>query len=276
MIKRLEFNSPKIKVERKFLLISDIHKHKHRKKDNLEILKRDIQKEFKDIDYILITGDIIDSPKHLVDEEFLKEFKNSLKDFIEEKETFIVLGNHDVVTSSLMDEYLYNILNEMDNIKCLNNKDIIDLGDVIIQGFTPDILYYKKYHGNKYEFERQFIEEKPSKFNKNKYNILMTHDPSSIIELSHRNNKLPKEIDLVVTGHMHNGLVPRKLQNIMKNRGLVGPYRKLLPKYAYGDIEVDNTKFIILGAVNPTINIPTYNKMYGYDATILTLKKDKH
>lgn len=275
MIKRLEITSSKIKTEKKLLLISDIHKSKKYKKDNLSKLKDEIKEEFKSIDYIIISGDIIDSPKHLVDEEFVKELKRYLEEFTEEKETYVVLGNHDVCTNNLEEEYLYKILKET-KIKCLNNREIINIGDINILGFTPNIDYYKKHHGSKYEFEKQFKEYKSDKNSNKKYNILITHDPSSIIKLSKEKDEcIGKNIDLVISGHMHNGMVPNKFQNIMKNRGFVGPYKTLLPKFAHGIIKIKDTNFIILGAINPTIDIPVTNKLYGYDATILTLKKVK-
>lgn len=272
MIKRLEINSPKIKKDRKFLLISDIHKH-NKHKDNLKYLKEDLKEEFSELDYIIITGDIIDSPKHLVEEKFIQELKKYIEGFIEDKQTLTVLGNHDITESPLKEEYLFTILNSIDNLKCLSNEDIIDLDDITIQGFTPNKSYYEA-HGSKNELEKQFQEEKTSKFNKNKYNILMTHDPISMIEIT-KDKKLPEDIDLVVTGHMHNGLVPNFLQTKNHHRGIVGPYKRILPNYAYGTLDVDNTKFIILGAVNPIITTPPINKLYGYDATILTLKKGK-
>ena len=276
MIKRLEISSPKIKTDKKLLLISDIHKNKNRKKDNLIKLKEKIKNEFKYIDYIIIAGDIIDTPQHLVEKEFIDELKKYLSDFTEEKQTYLVLGNHDIDGIKIEDEYLYNILKNIKNIRCLNNKEKISLGDISIEGFTPNIDYYRKHHGNKNEYKIQFEEHKTEKNDKNKYNILITHDPSSIIELNMENKEIiNKNIDLVISGHMHNGLVPQKLQKIMNHKGFVGPYKKILPKYAHGVIKIKDTNFIILGAVNSMVKIPVINKLYGYDATILTLKKVK-
>ena len=275
MIKRIEITSPKIKKEVKLLLISDIHKSKHVKKDNLSKLKEDL-KDFDSIDYILITGDVIDSPKHLIKEKFIEELKTSLKDFIEDKPTYIVLGNHDIVGDKPEDEYSYQILNSIDNIKCLTNEEIININDISIKGFCPTIKYYTKHHGNKNEFKRQFKELKTQEFNKNKFNILLTHDPSSIIKISTKNNEcLDNKIDLVVSGHMHNGLTPRCIQNILNHRGIFGPYYTFFPRYAHGNLKIKDTNFIILGAVNPIIKSPLYNKLYGYDAIVLTIKKDK-
>lgn len=275
MIKRIEITSSKVKKEVKFLLISDIHKNKYIKKDNLSKLKKDL-KDFKSIDYILIPGDVIDTPKHLVKESFIEELKKSLKEFIEDKPTYIVLGNHDIVGEKPEDEYLYSILNSINNIKCLTNEEVINIDDISIKGFSPNLDYYKRLHSNKNEFLRQFKEVKASKLSKNKFNILLTHNPNSIIKISTENNEcIDNNIDLVISGHMHNGLVPRKLQNIMNHRGIVGPYYTLLPSYAHGTIKIKNTNYIILGAVNPIIKAPLYNKIYGYDAIILTIKKDK-
>ena len=276
MIKRIEIGSSKIKKEVKLLLISDIHKTKYMKKDNLLKLKELLKEDFKSIDYIIISGDVIDSPKQLIKKEFIEELTKSLKEFIEDKQTYIVLGNHDITGYNPKEEYLFNILNSISNIKCLTNEDIIDINDISIQGFSPNIEYYKKFHGKKCEFEKQFKELKTQKINKNKFNILVTHDPSAIVEISTKNDEfIDKNIDLVISGHMHNGLVPRKLQNIMNHRGIVGPYKTFFPKYAHGTIKINNTNFIIVGAVNPTVELPLYNKIYGPDSVILTLKKDE-
>ena len=275
MIKRIEITSSKIKKEVKLLLISDIHKSKYIKKDNLIKLKEKIKEDFKSIDYIIISGDVIDSPKYLIKEEFIKELTSSLKEFIENKTTYIVLGNHDITGFNPKEEYSYTILNMIDNVKCLNNEDIININNISIIGFCPNINYYKKRYNKKNEFLKQFKEFKLDKINKNKYNILITHDPSSILEISSNNSEYINDIDLVISGHMHNGLAPRKLHNIMNHRGLVGPYYTFFPKYAHGSIKVKDTNFIIVGAVNPIIKAPIYNKVYGPDAVILTLKKDE-
>ena len=275
MIKRIEKTSPKIKKEVKLLLISDIHKNKNVKEDNLIKLKKKI-KNFKEIDYIIISGDVIDTPKHLIKKEFINELINSIKIFIENKPTYIVLGNHDMVGTNPKEEYLYKILNSIDNVKCLDNEEIINLKDISIKGFAPSKSYFKKHYNRKNEFKRQFIENKADKFTDKKYNILITHDPASIIELGIEDNELlDNNIDLVISGHMHNGLVPRKLQTIMNHRGLVGPYYTFFPKYAHGIINIKNTSFIIVGAVNPIIKFPIYNRIYGPDAIVLTLKKDE-
>ena len=276
MIKRIEIHSSKIKEEVKILLISDIHKSAHVKKDNIIRLKKDLKKDFKSIDYIIISGDVIDSPKHLIKEEFINELITSIKYFIEDKPTYIVLGNHDITESNPKEEYLFNILNNISNIKCLTNEEIINLKEISLKGFIPKLNYYRKHYNRKNEFKKQFEEVKAEKFNNKKYNILITHDPSSIIELSSSNNEIiDSNTDLVISGHMHNGLVPRKLQSIMNHRGLVGPYYTFFPKFAHGTLKINNTNYIIVGAVNPIIRMPIYNRIYGADAVILTLKKDK-
>ena len=275
MIKRIEISSSKIKKDIKLLLITDIHKNRYFKKDNLIKLKESLKKDFKRIDYIIVSGDVIDTPKHLVKQEFIEELTNSLKNFIEDKQTYIVLGNHDILGKKPEEEYSYNILNSIANIKCLNNEEIISINGINIYGFSPTKKYYRKHYSKKNEFEMQFNEYKADKFNNKNYNILITHDPSSITKLATKNSRIVDNIDLVISGHMHNGLVPRKLQNIMNHRGIFGPYKTLFPRYAHGTIKIKNTNIIIVGAVNPVVRAPLYNKLYGPDAVILTLKKDE-
>lgn len=206
MIKHLEINSSKIKKERKFLLISDIHRNKRIHKDNLDKLKEDLKEEFLSIDYIIIAGDIIDTPKHLKDEKFIEELTKKIKEFTNKKPTFIVFGNHDIVTRDPRNEYLYTILNRIHNVKCLDNKEIVDIGDISIKGFSPDLEYYKTFSGNKDVYMDQFINNKSNEFSNDTYNILITHDPTSIIELSKQKGTcIAKNTDLVVSGHMHNG-----------------------------------------------------------------------
>lgn len=274
MIKRIEITSPKITKEVKLLLISDIHKNKYIKKDNLIKLKKQIN-DFKEIDYIIISGDVIDTPKHLTKNEFIEELKNTLTEFIENKQTYIVLGNHDILGEKPEEEYSYSIFNSIKNIKCFNNEENISINGINFYGFCPTKKYYTKHHSNKNEFEKQFNEYKTHKFNNKNYNILITHDPSSIIKLGIKNNEILENIDIVISGHMHNGLVPRKLHNIMNHRGIFGPYRTLFPRYAHGIVKIKDTTIIIVGAVNSVIKAPIYNKLYGADAIILTLKKDE-
>ena len=50
-----------------------------------------------------------------------------------------------------------------------------------------------------------------------------------------------KNIDLILCGHMHGGLVPKFMRHQDHGGGIVGPYASILPKHSYGVIEDENT-----------------------------------
>ena len=113
-------------------------------------------------------------------------------------------------------------------------------------------------------------------FDKSRYNIFLTHDPQSIIRLSkEKNTCIHQNTDLVISGHMHNGLLPNVLKKIVKNKGLISPKMKLFPNFAQGEYKIDYTDFIIAGPVNTRVENAIINNLYGANATILTLKKNK-
>ena len=74
---------------------------------------------------------------------------------------------------------------------------------------------------------------------------------------------------------MHDGLMPSILQKITNHHGIVGPYNTKIPKYSHGIVDIDNTKYIILGPVNTYIKSKTINKVYSPKAYILTINPTK-
>ena len=74
------------------------------------------------------------------------------------------------------------------------------------------------------------------KADKKKYNILLCHTPRNLV----RNGLICEDIDclkgfnLILSGHMHAGLVPKSLRSDKYGVGFVGPHATVLPEYAYG------------------------------------------
>lgn len=281
MIKHLEINTDKINKTTKFLLISDLHQSINNKNDNLKRLKNKLQEEFKDIDYILIVGDIIENGNYLFNSDFRKELIENMKEFTEGKETYYVFGNHDITKKHHnyqleMDENeLKKVLKKLDNFHCVDNNKVYSFDNISIMGFNPDLRYYLESQGSQEEFKRQFYEKyNKNPFNKETFNIFLTHDPCSIINLSKEINEcIQPNTDIVISGHMHNGLMPNILQNITNHRGIVGPYNTKFPKYAHGVLDIGDTKYLILGPVNTYIKSRFINKMYSPEAYILTINQ---
>jgi len=84
------------------------------------------------------------------------------------------------------------------------------------------------------------------KTNKKHYNILLCHSP---INISRKEIIKDIDVDLVLCGHMHGGLVPNFLKPLLKNIGFISPQKTLFPKCAYGNIKIDNKNIIITSGI---------------------------
>ena len=282
MIKRIRVNSDKIFTDKYLLVVSDIHKTKDLDKDNLGLFQKQLKRIKHQIDYILIVGDIINDTEDLLDINFQNRFRKEMIEFLEGYKTIISLGNHDESTKIDKNKdkckqgdpsILKEILTSIDNVHLLDNKTTYE-DDISFASFNPNLDYYIKYYGEKSEFLRQFKEYYTDKFNKNKFNILLSHDPESIIKLSEIEEKcIQPNTDIVVSGHMHNGFLPPMLNFIVKNRGIISPTKSYFPKYAHGEVDIDTTKFIINGAINSRVENRFINYLYGPHATMIELKK---
>lgn len=239
---------------------SDIH---FNKKFNLKILDRiyDNISTFK-TDYVCITGDILDSALSLEKDENLKY---SVLDWIKKmslcSKIIVIFGNHDIVEKGktffyvTTDDDFWNELRGIDNIYILNN-DYYEDDYVYIAGIFPPIEYYRNSSNSedKSILIEQLKKEKDilTSLGDNKLKILLHHSPvymcdEDILEFI-------GEFNLILSGHMHNGLVLPFLEHIYpKNKGLVGAYIKLFPKLARGIKNIDYKgkiiKLIITGGI---------------------------
>lgn len=163
---------------------------------------------------------------------------------------------------------LKEALRPLPNIRVLENSEIQDFKEVSISAFSPTYFYYELERENETAYVTEFLQEMNANiFNSTQYNILLTHASSSLISLLRNQvNLLKTNPDLVVSGHMHNGLIP-----LFKNAGLISPSRELFPKYAHGVVEENETTVIINGAVNARVEVPTLNNFFKPEASIIIL-----
>ena len=135
------------------------------------------------------------------------------------------------------------------------------------------VYYYLQYKEQKEFFEQEYnLREPKMSFSKDTYSILLTHDPKSIYRLSkERGECFVPNTDLVVSGHMHNGLTPNFLQGMMKGKGILSPDYTFFPEIAYGVKEVGDTIFLVNGAVSSFVELPLVSKLYGVNCTIIEL-----
>ena len=110
MIKHLTINTDKIKEEVNFLLISDLHKAKKAKNDQINKLKSLLSKKMANIDVIIIAGDIVDNISNLNSKDFIGDLLITLSDLTKSKPTYICIGNHDQTVTLDGEKYLKSIL----------------------------------------------------------------------------------------------------------------------------------------------------------------------
>ena len=120
--------------------------------------------------------------------------------------------------------------------------------------------------------EYREVEDKMS-FDSEYYSILLTHDPKSIYQISDIRKKcMVPNTDLVVSGHMHNGLTPNFLQPLLNGYGFLSPDYTIFPNVAYGVKRIEDTIFLINGAVSSFVEVPILNDLYGVNCTIINLE----
>lgn len=241
IIKKYEIINNKANKDIKIALFSDIHLSKTFKLKRFKQILNNL-KENKP-NYICITGDIVDKT-NILDS---KEYQNLLLDFLKKlgkiSPTYITLGNHDCLkkenkkykkennafwTKELQKLKKYNVFLLMNEIKTLENINFISY-------ITPYEYYYKNKKKDSKEILIKDLSNKKELFNQDnkKLNILLFHDPYYITN-KEVIDKL-KNIDIILSGHMHNGLIPNIIDKIFpKNRGLIAPNRKLYPDNARG------------------------------------------
>lgn len=268
-------SSKKPKKDITFIHIGDIHYNETTSTKKLEYIKYAIEDAHPD--YIFITGDLLDRPKITKNKEKIKLLVSWLNSLGNIAKVFISLGNHDIILEE--DYKFFNKLNDINNIYVLNNQSYEDK-NIFISGFTLPTNYY--YNIEKHEDENALLETLQNNFNlvtnlpKKKYKVALIHSP---ILLSEKKvvEKL-KEYDLILSGHMHNGLIPRILDKIIKNNyGLISPDKRFFAKNTRGKIKTKYYTIIITGGItklstSSTKILSKLNGLYPISINKITVK----
>lgn len=260
--------------------ISDIH---YTKNFSLNLQKNIIRniKEFGP-DYICITGDIIDCAYILDDKEISKNLLVFLEALASISKVFIVLGSYDLGNNdNEFSSYIQKwkeLLKKEENIYLLDNEKYSDFRINVI-GIT---LPYNYYNNKPYENPRILTNELNKYTLDDKYSILLIHSPRRIFTKEVINHKLLENIDLILSGHTHNGLVPKFLDKLPGSRGLISPSKNLFPKYTRGVItkKINNhecTLIITGGVLKVSPHMPWYTKifkgMYNSEIELIEIRK---
>ncbi len=252
VIRNYDIYNPKVESTN-MVFLSDVHGDNTK----LELIK-DILKKIR-VSTILIGGDLIDSSDderndHLI--ELIKEL-SYISDII------ISLGNHDIPYDEYkeVDEVPEKDLSFLKEISTIKNVYIPDIpiqnptfstysldNNIDISTINFPITYYRE--GEKKEYFLKMIDILKDLSNDiSRYNILLCHSPNNFLNIKEYCEYI-KRYNLILSGHIHGGMVPQFLRKIFNDHGLAGPYATYFPKYAYGLKKLgDNTTILTTGGV---------------------------
>ena len=231
----------KNKSPKDIVLISDIHYYD--KKDMKYLNKLYLKLKEINPSYICISGDLTNEA-YIKDEELLIEWLEKLSKIFK---VIYALGNHENYVSRRKKQFgfnrdLLNKISNIDNLYLLDNDNIV-IDNINFMGITIPIKYYFEKKLDQKELKDTFNK---LEIKKGKYNILLCHSPIDICTKEYLDDS---NIDLVLCGHMHGGVLPNFLRKVVKNGGIITPERKLFPKKCYGYIKVCNTEVIISSGI---------------------------
>lgn len=274
--------SSKAKKDITIIHLADIHFNIHTKDKKLNLIIEEIHKN--NPDYVVITGDIVDNPEITKDKIKIKKLLSFLTDIAYFTKLIISLGNHDVLIPE--DHKFFKNLNDLKNIYVLDNDIYLD-ETIYISGLTLPTNYY--YNITKDESKEVLLSHLK------KYKKLTTNLPLSVpkVSLIHSPIKLAdkevltilKEYDLLLSGHTHNGMVPKILDKFFKpNQGIIAPNKKLFPDVARGKIITrlpnKDITLIINGAITKLSErsaklLSNFNFIYNIDINKITITSKK-
>ena len=243
----------KASIDTNIVLISDIHYYN--KKDIIHLNKvLDNIKKLKP-NFICIPGDLLDE-SNICDENCLIEWLNKLTNI---SKVILTLGNHELYIDKRKNLYGLNnkLINKIKKIKNLyfldNESKVID--NINFTGVSLDIDQYHKEEKYIIDFDKYNLDNKY-------YNIVLCHTPMSIT-----NKTNLKNIDLVLCGHMHGGLMPRFLRKIFKNSGIINPSKRLFPKNVYGKLSKEDSTIIITSGITVVSHLNSFRILKNFFAS---------
>lgn len=236
-------------------VLSDIHYHCHYDNKRLEQVYKNILKH--NPDYICIVGDLIDQGNVLEEVQTKNDFFKWITSLATIAPTIISIGNHDIVVEKPVIKHheskeLLEELILINNVYVLNQTSVV-FGNLCFLGYNPPYSYYYQKPYEKVESYCTDIDTQLIKaLHPECYQILLCHTPIYITHPSVRKSVVLKSVQLVLSGHMHNGLIPFSFGG---NRGIISPFKRPFPKYARGHFKLEKAHAYISGGVITFSNV---------------------
>lgn len=244
IVRNYVFSSPKIKEDKNFVFLTDLHSSSFGKNNERLIAKIDGLTP----DAILISGDMFTA---LADEN-LDACKELIKNLSSKYPIYYANGNHERKVKEKPEEFgnMYEDFKDFlarCRVNYLENSQIEYDENLTIYGLDLEFEYYKKFV--RIRPNKEGMVERLSSLDEQKYNILLAHNPEYFEDYSLWG------ADLVCAGHYHGGLM--RLPAI---GGVISPRYRLFPKYDYGVYHKgDSTMVLSCGLGTHTLPIRIFN-----------------
>lgn len=268
--------SPQIKNDIQIVLLSDIHYHSSKDQSKLNQIKNKIK--FIHPTYILISGDILDNSTPSQENIII----HWLTELSQIAFTVLSLGNHDITIKPQKKEIycknnaLINQIKSIPNLILLDN-DIYEEKNFRFIGITLPFTHYYIDHEQKDKLIDTINQSIDTELSKDKYNIVLCHTPKSIPKNpNYTKIKVFKNANLILSGHMHGGMIPHPLRRIIKHHGLIGPFKSLFPKNAYGKYQ--NPSIIITSGItklSARSKLQFLDFLWSAELVVITIKKEQ-
>lgn len=248
--KQYEIETKKDIKDKKIITISDLHFNPNITKSEIDDLILKINDKLPE--YIFLLGDIT-TFNNLEDNKFKENILYFFKLLGSISKTYLVLGNNDFLKNPSEKLHYVNKDKIIDfysnlNIKLLYNYVVQD-NDLNIIGFNKLPIHYTYELKDIFKLREEIseiVEKIKHLLDNDKYTIFLTHSHLDILKLQ---LEFFKNIDLILAGHTHNGLVPNFLENIFpKNMGIYTG-GKLFQNNIRGMIKNDNQTIIVNGGI---------------------------
>ena len=260
------------KNNKKILVLSDIHYWSKKNANKLEKIKNYIKD--KKYDFICIPGDFINDG-NVKDHDILVAFFEYLS---KNAKVIISLGNHDTMIFKkrriyYKNEKLFERIENINNVFVLDNE-FKEIGNIRFIGVSLPNDYYEFRENHNYFY--RYLNNIYDKLPKNLYNIILCHSPACIHEEIIKNIPLFDNANLIITGHLHAGLIPHFIRKRLKGRGLVTPHKGFFPKRCYGLYDVGDKKLVISPGVTKFDDhtlFRIFEPLYNIDLVSIELRK---
>ena len=246
----------------KIAVISDIHFSRLVKTLKLRAIIK--QFELARPDYIFITGDLVDTLEcvdSLGERERFLSFLKNLTAISSVRKMIVSLGNHDFYRTSedkkgwliVRDKEFLKSLRQVPNLVLLDDEVYQD-DDIFCFGYTQKKSYYTEDGVNFAENAEAQLEDLTKVLEQlpeppaDKLKFALIHAPTYLqtpdIEF------LLQPFDYILSGHMHNGIVPPVLDEFWRNqKGIISPTKKLFSGACRHTLETYDDKLIVVGPV---------------------------